>query len=126
MSSFGTLTKNERRALAAILSNRTTIKAAESCGLSERTLRRYMARPWFRSAITEAETAMIDDTTRRLLAGQQRALDALEILIRGGKKESDQRLAGQAWLDFTLRYRELQNIEQRVSNLEAAIYGNKD
>lgn len=116
-----TLTRNQRRALAAILANRTLADAAASCGLSEKTLYRYCEMPAFRQALTEAETATIDAAGRQLLDGQFEALETLNQIRQHGKKDSDRRLAAQAWMDLTLRWRELRNTEQRITALAEEI-----
>ena len=83
----------------------------------------WLTDPDFRAALLKAETAAIDDTGRRLIAGQQKALDALDQLIDAADKDGDRRLAATAWLDFTLRLRELKNIETRLESLEEIIFG---
>jgi hypothetical protein len=115
------LTSRQRKALAALLTNKTVSAAAEACGLAEKTLHRFLAIPAFRAALTQAETLTIDEAGRRLLSGQTQALDTLEGLINGALKESDQRLAAVAWMDLVLRWHELRNMEERLSALEEAV-----
>jgi hypothetical protein len=117
-----TLSRNQRRALAAILANRTITEAAQACGLSEKTLYRYCENPAFRAALSSAEMATIDQAGRILLDGQFSALATLNDIRRNGQRDSDRRLAAQAWMDLTLRWRELRNVEQRITDLEAALY----
>lgn len=115
--------RNQARALAALLEHRSIKAAAEACGLNERTIRRYLEGPEFRRALARAESDTIDEAGRRLLGGQDAALDALEELITGADNDANRRLAAVAWLDFALRWRELKNIEQRLTELEGYIYG---
>lgn len=118
------LTARQRRAIAALLASPDTKEAAAAAGIGARTLYRWLSEDaGFRAALTQAESDLIGDSTRRLVGGQQAALDALEDLIAGATKDSDRRLAAVAWLDFVLRWRELQNVELRLSALEAAING---
>lgn len=116
------MSRNQKRAIAALLEHKTIIDAAYACRLSEKTLQRYLDDPAFRAALTAAETAVIDDAGRRLIAGQQKALDTLDELITEAVKESDRRLAATTWLEFALRLRELKNIEARLANLEEIIH----
>ena len=123
MTENARLNRNHRRAIVALLQHKTILAASESIGLNERTLRRYLEDPAFRQALTQAESDTIDEAGRRLLSGQDQALDALEDLITEAEKDSDRRLAAQAWLDFALRWRELKNIEERLTELERLTYG---
>lgn len=116
------LNSRQRKALAALIANKTIGAAAAACELSEKTLRRYLAIPAFRLALIQAETALIDESGRRLLSGQQKALDALDNLIDGAAKESDKRLSAQAWMDLVLKLRELRNTEQRLTDLEREVF----
>jgi hypothetical protein len=97
--------------------------AAQAAAVGYRTLWRWLQNePNFRAALYQAESATIDEAGRRLLAGQAQALDTLESLMANAKVESDRRLAAVAWMDFVLRWRELRNVEQRLADLESAVY----
>jgi hypothetical protein len=121
MSDNVTLTRNQKRALSALVVSRTITDAAAICGLTEKTLYRYMAKPEFGQALAAAERELIDKAARRLLAGQDAALDVLEDVMKAFK-DTDRRQAAQAWLDYTLKYKNL-DIEKRLSELEATVYG---
>lgn len=122
MTDKDTLTRNQRRALAALLANRTVTAAAEVIGLRDRQIYRYLELPAFRAALAQAEAEQLNEAGRRLLAGQGRALDTLEEIIEDGAKDSDRRQAAATWLDFMFRYRDLAVLEQRLSELEQAVY----
>lgn len=124
MTDNDTLTRNQRRALAALLANRTVTAAAEAIGLRDRQIYRYLEIPAFRAALARAEAEQLSEAGRRLLAGQDQALDALEEIIQGlgGVKDSDRRQAAATWLDFMFRYRDLAVLEQRIAELEAVVY----
>ena len=117
------LTRNQKRSVAALLENRTVSGAAAAVGLNEKTLRRYLEIPDFRRVLARAEMDAIDEAGRRLIAGQPEALDTLHDLMTDAESENVRRLATVAWLDFTLRWRELKNIEERLTSLEVAVYG---
>lgn len=120
------ITPSQRRAIAALLTSRTVGAAAQAAKVGERTLYRWLADPVFRVALAEAENAVIDEATRRLIAGQGQALDVLEnIRDKPDAKDSDRRLTVVAWLDFLIRWRELQTTEQRLARLEEVVYGAK-
>lgn len=116
------LSSNQRKALAALLENRTIAAAAEACGLNEKTLRRYLQDPFFKSELAQQESAIIDQVGRSLISGQLIALKTLFDIMTNGESESARRLAASTWMDFSLRWRELK-IEARLAALEAAVYG---
>ena len=119
------LTARQKRAITALLTESDAKAAAVSAKVGYRTLCRWLTFEYFRQALTQAEGSALDATTRRLLAGQFRALDALEVLIKSSKSETVQRQAAVNWLDTLLKLLELRNIEQRVTAIEEYVYGNQ-
>ena len=116
------LSRNQKRALAALLEHRTITQAAEACGLTTKTLSRYMADPVFRSEMANRESELIDEAGRVLIGGQMAALQTLARLMKNAEAESTRRLAAANWMDLCLRWRELKNVEERITNLERVIY----
>jgi hypothetical protein len=116
------LSRNQRRALAALLEHRTITLAAAACGLTTKTLSRYIADPVFRSELAERESELIDEAGRVLVSGQMAALQTLANLMKNAKAESTRRMAAATWMDLCLRWRDLK-IEQRISDLEVTVYG---
>ena len=118
-SSPGKLTPRQRRAIAALLTERD-IKAASLAGkVGYRTLLRWLDDPDFRAALVLAERDLVDGATRRLVAGQDKALDVLESVMKA-PNPTDQRQAAATWLGYTLKYKNL-DIEARVIALEKAV-----
>lgn len=127
MSENVRLSRNQKRALAAILANKSLTAAAEVCGLSEKTLRRYMDDPAFQQALQQAESELITGARRRLISGLDTALDTLAALASGfgGVSNSDQRHAAVAWVKLWLQLRDQVEIEDRLSDLERMVYHGK-
>jgi hypothetical protein len=125
MSDIVTLTRNQRRALAALLTAKTITDAAAACGLTEKTLYRYMDRAEFRQALTQAERDLVDNATRRLMVGQNDALDVLQDVMKS-LKDTDKRQAAQAWLDYSLKYKNIMDYEARLCALEKAVFYGKN
>lgn len=116
------LTRTQKRVIAALLVEKTIAQAAQTAQVGEKTVYRYLANPTFRASLAQAENTTIDEAGRRLLSGQEQALNTLEEVIREGK-DSDRRLAAQAWLDLSLRWREMKTFDQRLGELEKAVFG---
>ncbi len=129
MAQNDTLTQKQRRAIACLLSTRTIEDAAAQAKTSRRTLFRWLAEPAFRAALVEAEGDAIDQATRRLIGLQDTAIDTFDAILCEAltpKNAGAHLRAAQAILDYLLRLRELRNVEERLGELEKAVfYGNK-
>lgn len=115
------LTTRQQKAIAALLSARNVAEAAQLAGVGERTLHTWLTQPEFRAAVRHAEGDMLDGAARRLLNLQDSAIDTLTEILTSGRA-SDRRLAAQAVLDYLLKLRELRNLDDRLTALEAAIH----
>ncbi len=116
------LSERQRRAIAALLSARNVSEAAQAAQVGERTLRRWLAEPTFRAALTGAEGQAIDAATRRLVSLTDSAIDVLTTVMQDPDAPSGVRLrAAQGVLDNLLRLRELRNVEERLTRLEGLI-----
>jgi hypothetical protein len=122
MANSGALSAKQSKAIAALLSSKTVLGAAELAGVSARTLTRWLADDGFKAALTEAESEAIDAATRRLIGLQGAAIDTLQETLSDRKALPGIRLrAAQSILDYGLKLRELRNIESRLAALEATI-----
>jgi transposase len=119
------ITVKQQKAIAALLSERTIRDAAKTAGVNEKTLYTWLNEKDFRAALRSAEKDILDGVTRRLSAGQTLALDTLEKLVKSARHESTKLRASVAWLEMSLKFRDMQDIEERLTALEAAINGNK-
>ncbi len=114
------ISTKQQKAIAALLSERTARDAAKAAGVGERTLYKWLGEPGFRKALRSAEADILDDVTRRLTAGQRLALDTLEKLIQSARHESTKLTACVSWLNMYLKFRDMKDIEDRLTALEAA------
>jgi len=119
------ITVKQQKAITALLSERTARDAAKKAGVNEKTLYVWMLDPAFRSALREAESGLLETVTRRLGVGQSLALDTLESLIQKAKHESTKLTACVSWLNMFVKYRDMKDIDERLTALEAAINDNK-
>ena len=118
------LTTRQKKAIAALISQPDAKAAAKRARVGYRTIMRWLAEDdQFKRALVEAESDAINEAGRLLLAGQKQAFKTLFDLMTNARSESTRRLSAVAWIDFGLRYRELRNIEGRIADLEAEVYG---
>ena len=89
--------------------------------MAERTLYRWLADPDFAVALAAAEGDIIAGATRRLLALQDKAIDAVDGVFADAETSAAVKLrAAQLTIDAMLKLRELRNVEGRLAALEAA------
>jgi hypothetical protein len=119
------ITVKQQKAITALLSERTARDAAKKAGVNEKTLYTWLADPVFRGALRSAEMGILETVTRRLGVGQALALDTLEKLIQSARHESTKLTACVSWLNMFVKYRDMQDIDERLTALEAAINDNK-
>jgi hypothetical protein len=113
------ITVKQTKAITALLSERTGRDAAKKAGVSEKTLYGWLADPAFRGALRSAEAEVLDTVTRRLGVGQALALDTLEKLIQSARHESTKLTACVSWLNMFVKYRDMKDIDERLTALEA-------
>lgn len=115
------ITVKQQKAITALLSERTTREAAKKAGVNEKTLYAWLNDPAFRSALRDAEKTILHEVTRRLSAGARLALDTLEKLIQSARHESTKLRAAVAWVDLFLKFKDMSDIEDRLTALEERI-----
>lgn len=115
------ITAKQTKAIAALLTSRTIGEAAKSAGVAERTLYTWLKRADFRRALREAQGEILDSTARRLANGQTAALDVIEKLIQSARHESTRLNACVQWSNLFFRFNEVQNIEERLTELERTV-----
>ncbi len=116
------LTAKQARTIAALLAQPNFEQAAAAAGVAPRTIYTWLELPVFRAELRLAQAGVIEQAQRRLLAGQQKALDALEYLMADAESENVRRQAANDWLAMLFRYREAGDIEERISELEQAVF----
>ena len=112
------LTRKQTRAVGYLLTSRTVAEAAEKAGVTERTVFAWLKLEGFRAALRDASRTSVDQTSRRLADGQAQALDTLATLMTNGINEGVKRAAAVDWLNLTLKYRDLNELEERITRLE--------
>lgn len=115
------ITVKQQKAITALLSERTTRDAAKAAGVNEKTLYDWLKDKDFRAALRDAEKSILGEVTRRLSAGQRIALDALEKLTKSARHESTKLRAAVAWVDLFLKFKDMSDIEDRLTALEERI-----
>ncbi len=114
------LTTNQRRAIAALLTEPTIGKAAGKAGLCEATLYKYLRADAFKAELRARQDETINAATAALsgLAGE--AIDTLRAVLRDGEATPAQKTrAALGILDHVQRLTAFADLEERIAQLEA-------
>jgi len=118
------LTRKQEQAIAALLTRRTIEEAAEAVGVSASTLRRWLKNPKFAASYREARRQVVDHALARLQRATGLAISVLmQVMLDQEAPASPRVAAARAVLDYALRIKEIEELEERVSRLEEVLEG---
>ena len=121
------LTRNQNKAIKALLEYPTIEQAAEAIGVNPRTIYRWLDDRDFKAELSRAEGEALDKVTRKLIYLGDHATNSLVDVLKNPNQRgaSNRRLAAIAILTQMQKLRELRNIEERISALELEVYGHE-
>src|SRR4051812_21878095 len=96
-------TRKQELAVAALVAEPSIGAAAAVAGVSEATLRRWMATPAFAAASRAARRQLVRSAVERLQGAVGLAVDTLRTVAATGGKDSDRVRAAVALLDHAFR-----------------------
>lgn len=114
------LTSRQKRTLTALLTSENIGQACELAGISRTTLARWLKDPLFMKELTKAEGESIKQASRELIAGQAEALATIREVMTSGQPATRLKAAND-WLALLFKYREVDQLEERITALEARI-----
>ena len=119
--------ENEKRetAIAALLTEKSIRDAAAVVGVSDRTLRRWMADDKdFRDQYREARLQVVEHAVTRLQKACDTAVQTLEEVMKDGSAAASARVAAsRAVLDTSIAGLERDRIEERLDEIEQRLDG---
>ncbi len=114
----------QENAIAALLTERNVADAARVAGIGSATMLRWLRLPEFQEAYREARRGVFQQSVARLQQGTTEAATALlEIVVDSDAPPSVRVRAAEAILSHSAKAIEIEDIEARVSALEAASVG---
>lgn len=117
----GKFSRRKELAIAALLEHATLGKAAEACGLSERTLRRWLEDPQF-AEMYRAERGRILESTVNVLRKKSSDAAAMLVELMTHEGEIDQRAArvsaARSIISLAIAGTETLELEERLAKLE--------
>ena len=121
-----TLSPRQRKAIAAMLTEKDTRAAAKAAKVSERQLYRWLSLPAFVAELKSAESAAIEQAVRRLSALSALAVDTLGAAMSDGESSYGVKIrAADIVLSRLVTLKELHDLETRIAALEAKGNGNE-
>jgi len=115
----GLIESKKQRVITALLAHSTIEGAAASCGISSRTIRRWMKDPKFFAAYRREREQLTQNIAEALRREAGSAVEALVAVAKNGKSESARTSASKVILDFFFRNEEREGLEKRLEALEA-------
>lgn len=115
--------KNAEKAMAALLSSDTQAEAAAKCGISDRTLRGYLADPSFNAEYNRQKRQLVSDATRQIQSSYQSAIRALRNIVESGHSSASEKIsAARVLLEYGIKFTETNDIITRLEDLERTAY----
>jgi hypothetical protein len=122
----GKFGRKKEEAIAALLTQRNIDEAAKAAGIGANTLLRWLKVPEFQSAYREARRAAFGQAVARLQQGTSAAATTLlKVLIDPNTPASVKVRAAEAIFSHAAKAIEIEDIEARVSALEASVAAEK-
>ena len=116
------MTARQTKALQALLTEPTRRAAAKKAGISESTLRSYLATPDFQENYRVAFSELVTDATRQIQQAISPAVSTLRGIVESADEPATARIqASRAILEFALRMTEALDIVGRVEEMERTI-----
>ena len=116
------LGRKQEDAIAALLTQRNVEEAARAAGIGARTLLRWLQLPKFQAAYRQARREAFGQAVARLQQGTSAAATTLlKTMIDPATPASVRRRAAEAIFNHAAKAIEIEDIEVRVSALEASV-----
>jgi transposase-like protein len=118
----GKLTPVQERAIVALLSNSTMKRAAKSVGVDDRTLFRWLQDKDFHAAYRAARRETVTQAIARLQQASSEAVNTLREIVKDKGQPAPARVsAAKAILEFSIKSVELEDMADRVAEIEALL-----
>jgi AcrR family transcriptional regulator len=114
------LTRKAEQAIAALLEHPTIDEAAKACGVSKRSLWRWLQREDFQKRYREAQRAVVDSAITKLQAATVRAVETLERNLRCGNPFAEN-AAAQAILTHSFKAIEVRELQEQIDDIKTLL-----
>ena len=116
--------KDTEKIITALLTSDTQKEASAKAGISDRTLRSYLANPAFNAEYQRRKQRVLSDVTRQIQANLKTAISALQNIITNETSSDGAKIsASRILLEYGLRFTEITDIATRLEALEQTFEG---
>jgi hypothetical protein len=122
----GRLTAPQERAIVALLSHSTIRTAAKAVGIDETTLWRWLQDKEFHAAYMNLRRECVRQSIARLQQASSEAVSTLRTIMKDKEAPASARVvAAKSIIDYSLKAVELEDLAERVAQLESAMDGKR-
>jgi len=119
MARNGNITRNQEKAISALLVRPSVQEAAQVIDVSERTLWRWLEKPQFQEAYRRARRQAVSHAVAQLQRITSEAVQTLSDVMQDRGATSSARVsASRAVLELAIKAVEIEDLEVRISELE--------
>lgn len=116
------LSRKQEQAISALITSPTISAAAIACSVGDATLRRWLKLPQFSTAYKEARRGTVSQAVACMQQASSEAVQTLREIMGNTDAPATSRLsAAKTILELSLKSVELDNLEERLSLLEASM-----
>ena len=117
------MTPQKEKALAALLTYPTRKEAAQAAGVTDRTMRGYMADTEFREAYRAAYKDMVEDASRQSQQALREALNVFREVMTNTEETGATRVQAAAkMVEYEMRLAEQTDILTDLAELKKAVF----
>ncbi len=114
------LTRKAEQAIAALLEHPTIAEAAKACGISERSLWRWLQRDDFQKRYRAAQRAVVDSAISELQAATKEAVTTLRRNLNCGNFFAEN-AAAQAILTHSFKAIEVRELQEQIDEIKTLL-----
>ena len=116
------ITTRQKKAIAALITCKNKQEAAKAAGIGYRTLNRYLTNDLFLAELHKAEAEIISGAVRSMIDDLPRNFEVMQEVREKRSSPDYVKLRAAQLIDQSLRkWREIQDIEERLTALEEAV-----
>lgn len=104
-----------------LIESRNISIACKRLHIGRSTVYRWLQEPAFIEALRQAESVLLDEVSRSLLAGAETMLEVLYQVAVEGDETSVRRNAANDWLNLVLKVRDFSVWDRRITELEEIV-----
>ena len=118
--------KDKEKIITALLTSDTQSEASAKAGITDRTLRSYLANPAFNAEYQRRKQKVLADASRQIQSCLKTAITALKQIVTSKTSSDGAKIsASRALLEYGLRFTEITDIMVRLEALEKTFEGER-